>query len=300
MKKIRVATRKSELALWQARHVSSLLSQSDVDFDIEIVGFTTEGDIRREERLQDIGGKGLFTQELEQALSEQKVDLAVHSMKDVPVILDASFGVMAAGERADARDALVGADSILTLSKGSRVGSSSGRRAAQLVRQNRGIDIVPVRGNVGTRLEKLRRGEFDALLLASAGLDRLGLGAEIGQRLDTEFCVPAAGQGALAIEFLREREDIASIAATLCTEHVARAIESERLVVKRLGADCNMPLGVYCRPKEAGFCITATLLTETGDRCLRVEKTGKGEIDLADDVAETLLAMGAQELIDAG
>nr|MCS5570485.1 hydroxymethylbilane synthase [Pseudomonadales bacterium] len=182
MKTIRIATRKSELALWQAKHVGSLISQSDSELDVEIVGYTTEGDIRRHERLQDLGGKGLFTQELERGLLEQQVDFAVHSMKDVPANLDELFGVVAAGERADVRDALVGADSILALPKGSRVGSSSGRRSAQLVRQNRDLDIVPVRGNVGTRLEKLRRGEFDALLLACAGLDRLGLSSEVGQR----------------------------------------------------------------------------------------------------------------------
>ncbi|HBP13896.1 MAG TPA: hydroxymethylbilane synthase, partial [Gammaproteobacteria bacterium] len=129
MKKIRIATRKSELALWQARHVGSLLSQGDNELDVEIVGYTTEGDIRQHEPLDDVGGKGLFTQELERALLEQQVDLAVHSMKDVPAILSESFDVVVAGERADVRDALVGADSFLVLPKGSRVGSSSGRRA---------------------------------------------------------------------------------------------------------------------------------------------------------------------------
>jgi len=300
MKKIRIATRKSELALWQAKHVGSLLSQSDNELDVEIVGYTTEGDIRRHERLQDLGGKGLFTQELERGLLEKHVDFAVHSMKDVPANLDELFGVVAAGERADVRDALVGADSILALPKGSRVGSSSGRRAAQLVRQNRDLDIVPVRGNVGTRLEKLRRGEFDALLLACAGLDRLGLSSEVGQRLDIDFCVPAAGQGALAVEFLKERKDIAAIAASLCIDSVAMAVESERLVVKRLGADCTTPLGVYCRPLDPGYHVTAVLLTEAGDRCLRVEKKGEDGAALAEDAAETLLAMGARELIDVG
>ena len=298
MKKIRIATRKSKLALWQARHVGSLISEKDSELDIEIVGYTTEGDNRQHERLEDIGGKGLFTQELERRLLDQQVDLAVHSMKDVPAILSDSFGIVVAGERGDVRDALIGADSILALPKGSRVGSSSGRRAAQLVRQNRDLDVVPVRGNVETRLEKLRHGEFDALILACAGLDRLGLGAEVGQRLDVDFCVPAAGQGALAVEFLCEREDIAAIGRSLRIDTVAHAVEAERLVVKRLGADCNMPLGVYCRPLEAGYHLTAILLTETGDRCLRVEKKGKDGSDLAEDAAETLLALGARELID--
>ena len=298
MKKIRIATRKSELALWQARHVGSLLSQGDNELDVEIVGYTTEGDIRQHEPLEDVGGKGLFTQELERALRERQVDLAVHSMKDVPAVLSESFDVVVAGERADVRDALVGADSFLVLPKGSRVGSSSGRRAAQLARQNRDLHVVPIRGNVGTRLEKLRRGEFDALILACAGLDRLGLAAEVGQRLDVDFCVPAAGQGALAVEFLSGREDIATIAASLRIDRVATAVETERLVVKRLGADCTMPLGVYCHQLDSGYHLTAVLLTETGDRCLRVEKRAEDGGDLAEDVAETLLAMGARELID--
>jgi len=298
MKKIRIATRKSELALWQARYVGSLLSQGDNELDVEIVGYTTEGDIRQHESLAEVGGKGLFTQELERALREQQVDLAVHSMKDVPAVLSESFDVVVAGERADVRDALVGAESFLVLPKGSRVGSSSGRRAAQLVRQNRDLQVVPIRGNVGTRLEKLRRGEFDALILACAGLDRLGLGAEVGQRLDVDFCVPAPGQGALAVEFFRGREDIAAIAASLRVDRVATAVETERLVVSRLGADCNTPLGVYCQRLESGYYVTAVLLTETGDRCLRVEKKGEDSSDLAEDVAETLLAMGARELIE--
>jgi len=244
---IRIATRASPLALWQAHHVRDRLLAADPALRVELLEMTTRGDQILDRTLSKVGGKGLFVKELETALLDGSADLAVHSLKDVPMVLAPEFALGAVLERADPRDCLVSARyaSLDEMPPGTRVGTASLRREMTLRARYPQLQIEPVRGNVGTRLAKLDRGDFDALLMAAAGFQRLGLAQRIRQMLPTELFLPAPGQGALGIEI---RAGDAAIAARLAAlEHApTRAIVSaERAVSRGLGGSCEFPLAAY-------------------------------------------------------
>lgn len=293
--RLRIATRRSALALWQAHHVADGLRALHAGIEVEIVGVVTEGDRNQSASLAEAGGKGLFINALEEALAQGRADIAVHSMKDVPGVVSEGFTLTTFSDRADARDALVSRQGkgLLDLPTGAVVGSSSGRRRAMLRHMRRDLPLQPMRGNVDTRLAKLDAGECDAIILACAGLDRLERAERITQRLSVELMTPAPGQGALAVEHLADRDDIASLLAPGTSAEVQACVEAERTVARTLGADCMLPLGVHCHPTADGFLLRATLLDADGERELRVQMQGEDAGALAIEAGRRLARLDA-------
>ena len=294
---IRLATRRSPLARWQTERVQELIHSTCPSAHVEIVQLDTRGDRERDKPLADIGGKGSFTQALEQAILEGSADIAVHSMKDVPTEFDPAFAVVSVGTRADPSDALVGHPSLVALPSPLRVGTSSHRRQAMLKLQSPAVDVVPVRGNVETRLAKLDAGDLDALVLATAGLERLGLAGRIGQRIPPEVFVPAVGQGVLAVEFCRNRAEIAELVGALQDPETEKCVSAERAVIHGLGGDCASAIGVYCRPEKSEYRLTAIVLQPDGSHSLTSSLTDRNPVVLANRTVVRLAAAGAKELI---
>lgn len=294
---IRLATRRSPLALAQANHVRSLLLERNSDVDVEIVGITTSGDRSATSPSQALSGKGDFLKELELALLDQSADLAVHSMKDVPSSTPKGLRISAIGNREDARDALIGVKSLSELTADSCIGTSSARRRALLKHVVNRSNIKPIRGNVETRLAKLDNQEVDALVLACAGLSRLGLEQRIGCCLEPSIFVPAAGQGCLAVEHRTDDELVKRIVDPLISQHTSAVADCERAVVRELQADCNAPMGVYCVQLGSIFQLHAVVLDPSGDHSVRVSLTDQSSSTLADRAAGQLIAMGALDLI---
>lgn len=294
MKAIRIATRNSPLALYQARRVGSLLADS-AGVRTELIGLTTQGD---RQSGSVFAGKGAFIKELETALLEDRADIAVHSMKDVPVVLPEGLAVTTVGSRADVRDALVaGGLTIDALPEGARIGSSSLRRRMQLRFVRPDLTMMDMRGNVGTRLQKLDDGQVDALILACAGLDRLEFAERISQRLAVDLSVPAPGQGALAVEYPGDRGGVAECVAAIVDPLVERAVLAERTVVHALGADCATPLGAYGQTDGNGISLTAVLGDEDGEHVLRVSESGDDPAEVGERAAAALRALGAEALL---
>ena len=302
MRRIRIATRRSRLAMTQAEFVASRLRASEPSLRVELLGVTSQGDRDQSPSLAQAGGKSSFVGALEEAVRDGRADLAVHSMKDVAVRVPEGFALHTFGPRADVCDALVASGTSPTLTGlpgGARVGTASIRRRALLLTLRRDLEVVPVRGNVDTRLKHLDAGGYDALLLAAAGLDRLGLGDRIGQRVDAEVLVPAPGQGALAVEFLAEREDLDALVRTGVHRAVERAVAAERQVTRRLGADCAMPFGAYCMVRDDELKLTTVAADADATRMLRVELTGYDPVALGDDAAARLRKLGVGDLLGA-
>lgn len=247
MSQFTIATRESRLALWQAEHVKALLEQRG--HDVALLGMTTRGDQILDRALSKVGGKGLFVKELELALEEGRADLAVHSLKDVPMELPAGFALACVMEREDPRDALVSPkyDSLSALPQGAVVGTSSLRRVVLLRALRPDLRIEPLRGNLDTRLRKLDDGQYDAIVLAAAGLKRLGLAGRIRQLFEPEDMLPAAGQGALGIEIRSERAEVAEALAPLASQSTWLCVAAERAVSRALGGSCSMPLAAHAR-----------------------------------------------------
>ena len=246
-------------------------------------------------------GKGVFIDSLRDALQDGRADLATHSMKDVPVAISEGIALTTFGPRADARDALVtrpdaSIRDLYDLAPGAQVATVSIRRRAMLKSVLRDVEVAPVRGNVGTRLKRLDEGRYDALLLASAGLDRLGLGARITQRLDPETFVPAPGQGALAVEYPARRAEVRDLVAQMADASVQRRVVAEREVARALGADCALPLGVHC-VDDGTLRLTAFAADANANRVLRVSASGDDPVALGSEVAARLDALGARELL---
>lgn len=296
---VRIATRKSALALWQARRVADELARHHPGLEVELVGLVTEGDRNREPSLAKSGGKGLFVNALEEALADGRADVAVHSMKDVPSHLSESFALTTFGGRADPRDALVsaGGTPIGDLPSGAAVGTSSARRRALLGRLRRDLDIRPLRGNVDTRLAAVEAGRVDAAVLACAGLDRLGKADRIAQRLPPGTMTPAPGQGALGVEYLAERADVAELLAPGVEAPVQACVMAERRVTAALGGDCGVPVGVHCAAEGPSFRLWAVLFDAEGERELRVELAGAEPAALGDEAGRRLFRGGAGELV---
>ena len=255
-----IASRESRLAMWQAEHVQALLSASAAGPRVDILGMTTEGDRVLDKALNEIGGKGLFIKELEVALLEGRADLAVHSLKDVPMDMPEDFLLAAVMQREDPRDAFVSNhfESLEALPKGARLGTSSLRRAAQLKAVFPHLQVIALRGNVNTRLAKLDDGLYDAIVLAAAGLKRLGFVSRIRQIIPPSLCLPAAGQGALGIEILKaDAPRIAPKIAFLNHFQTLLEVSAERAVSRALGGSCRVPLAAYCERAYVPSVLTA-------------------------------------------
>lgn len=296
---IRIATRRSPLARWQAEHVASLLRQREPGLEVRLVEIVTRGDKILEVPLAQVGGKGLFVKEIEDALLGGRAEIAVHSMKDLPAALAAGLTLGAVPEREDPRDALCSRGRRLEeLSRGARVGTSSLRRAAQLLSVRPDLHIEPVRGNVGTRLGKLERG-LDAVVLAYAGLRRLGLADRATQVFSTDEMLPAAGQGALAVEARADDADTLGLLAAL--EHAAtrRRTEAERALLRRLEGGCQVPLAAHAEAEGERLRLRALVASLDGTRVVRGDRSGplSGAADLGAALAEELLGRGAAEIL---
>jgi len=304
MRTITIATRESALALWQAEFIATRLRELAPDYVVELLGMTTKGDQWLSSPLSEVGGKGLFVKELEQAILDGRADLAVHSCKDLPAELPEGFELVATGYRADVRDALVSKNysDLASLPQGAKVGTSSLRRGAQLLARRPDLQLASVRGNVGTRLSKLDAGDYDALVLAAAGLERLGLGARVSEYFSLAQSLPAAGQGALSIECAVDvAADLRGIFAGLNDEKTALCVTTERSVSSALGADCSMPLAAHATLDGSSIKLQALVGALDGSSLVRVERTGPmaDPAALGGQAAEELLAAGAGPLLAA-
>ncbi len=295
---IRIGSRGSALALWQAEHVKTRLAA--IGHDAQIRAITTTGDRVLDRRLENVGGKGAFLKEIEEALLAGDVDLAVHSLKDVPTQLPEGLRLCAYLERADPRDALVsgGGRLLRELPAGARLGTTSLRRQAQIKALRPDLAVEDMRGNVDTRLRKLREGRFDAILLAIAGLIRLGRRDEVTEALDPATLLPAPGQGAIALECRDEDTAVAGAVAPLGHAATAHAVTAERAFLAALGGGCNVPLGAYAEADgAAGLWLRALVARPDGSAVVRGERRGEAPEPLGRALAEDLLARGAGDLI---
>ena len=301
MKRLVIATRRSRLALWQAEHVKQHLEESHPGLAVELLPLSTRGDEILDRRLDQAGGKGLFVKELENALAERRADLAVHSMKDVPADLPPGFTLAAVMAREDPRDALVSNKfyALSAVPTGGILGTSSLRRAAQIAERYPRLQMKLLRGNVETRLAKLDRGEYDAIILAVAGLVRLGLAARIRSRLDVDDSLPAPGQGALGIECLDGRGEVASLVGVLNDPSTARCVQAERGVSRALGGSCAVPLGAYAEADATGLRLRALVASLDGQRIARADCRGTDPAVLAADAVAELRRHGAVEILSA-
>jgi hydroxymethylbilane synthase len=301
-----IASRESRLAMWQAEHVRCALHKLYPSCDVKILGMTTRGDQILDRTLSKVGGKGLFVKELENALADGRADLAVHSLKDVPMELPAGFELSTIMEREDPRDAFVSNayDSLAALPAGSVVGTSSLRRESMLRARYPQLVVQPLRGNLDTRLAKLDRGDYAAIILAAAGLKRLGLGERIRALLDPADSLPAAGQGALGIEIRAGRPELAAWLAPLHHEHTAAAVEAERMVSRALGGSCEVPLAAYATWHDGALHLRGIVATPDGQRVLSAQAsapvpTVERALQLGREVANALEGQGALEIVRA-
>jgi hydroxymethylbilane synthase len=298
MAHLRIGSRGSQLALWQAHHISALLRERGHEVELEII--KTTGDKITDVALAKVGTKGMFTKEIEEALAEGRVDLAVHSLKDLPTELPPGFELVAITERVNPRDVFLSVkyESLKALPHAARVGTSSLRRQAQLKVARPDLDIYPLRGNVDTRVRKLEQGEYDGIILAAAGLTRLGKTQHIREYLSEEFMCPAAGQGALGIE-IREGDvairkqveflnDPAARAATMC----------ERALLNKLGGGCQVPIGAFAEMRNGTLHLTGVVARPDGSEVLREQQTGNDPVALGEKVGDTLLRRGATKILE--
>ena len=298
---LRIATRQSPLALWQAHYVKQRLLAHHPDLTVELVPMVTRGDVILDTPLAKVGGKGLFVKELELALIENRADLAVHSMKDVPVEFPKGLGLVTICEREDPRDAFVSNhyESLDALPAGSIVGTSSLRRQCQLAERRPDLIIRSLRGNVGTRLSKLDNGDYDAIILAVAGLKRLDLEARIRMAMPPELSLPAVGQGAVGIECRLDDERTQALLAPLNHADTALRVKAERAMNTRLEGGCQVPIGSYAELIDGEIWLRALVGAPDGSVMVRGERRGKPEDaeQLGVSLAEELLDNGAREIL---
>ncbi len=298
---LRIATRKSPLALWQAQHVGDLLRDAHRDLDVELVPMSTQGDRMLDAPLAKVGGKGLFLKELEHALLEDRADIAVHSLKDVPVEIPPGLALAVVLASADPRDALVSNDheSLAALPAGARVGTSSLRRRCQLLAARADLDVLTLRGGVNTRLARLDAGDFDALILAAAGLARLGMAGRVRETLAPEVILPAVGQGVLGIECREGDTRIASLVAPLGDAESHARVSAERAMNARLGGGCQVPIAGFAEIDGADLRLRALVASIDGSTVLREEERGPRDQPrrLGERVAERLLDRGADRIL---
>jgi hydroxymethylbilane synthase len=300
---LRIATRKSPLALWQSEHVAARLRAAHPGLDVELVPMSTRGDEVLDRSLAAIGGKGLFLKELELAMQRGEADCAVHSLKDVPMELEPGFALPAILEREDPADAFVSNDfaDLDALPQGARVGTSSLRRQAQLRALRPDLRLLDLRGNVNTRLAKLDGGDYDAIVLACAGLKRLGFGERIRARLDAPRWLPAPAQGAIAVESREDDAELRTLLSVLEHADTRVRVEAERAMNRALHGSCHVPVAAFARLDGEHLSLAGLVGSAVDGRIVRAEAKGRGDAPecLGLEVAEALLAQGARELIDA-
>ncbi len=298
MARLRIGSRGSQLALWQANHISALLRERGHEVEIEVI--KTTGDKITDVALAKVGTKGMFTKEIEEALADERVDLAVHSLKDLPTELAPGFELVAVTTRVNPRDAFLSVkyDSIKSLPQGSRVGTSSLRRQAQLKTARPDLAIHALRGNVDTRVRKLEEDEYDAIILAAAGLTRLGKTQWIREVLSEHFMCPAAGQGALGIEIRKGDSAMREHLAFLNDDAARAATTCERALLNKLGGGCQVPIGAFAEMKDGTLRLTAIVARPDGSEVLREEQSGSDPVALGEQVGETLLRRGAIKILE--
>ncbi len=298
MARLRIGSRGSELALWQAQHISDLLRARGHTVEIEII--KTTGDKITDVALAKVGTKGMFTKEIEEALVENRVDLAVHSLKDLPTELAADFEIAAVPAREDARDVFCSVKfaSIDALPQGANVGTSSLRRQAQLKAPRPDLQIHPLRGNVDTRLRKLESGEYDAIILAAAGLNRLGKTQLVRQVIPVEVMTPAAGQGALAIEIRNGDSAMRSLLAFLEDVSARAATTCERALLNKLGGGCQVPIGAFAEIEGRRIRLRGLVADPDGSKVLRETSEGDDPARLGEEVGEVLLRRGGDVILE--
>lgn len=301
MKALRIGTRGSALALWQARSIAKMLL-AVTGVEPELIIIKTSGDKFQQVSFSQIGTKGVFIKELEDALLEERIDLAVHSMKDVPTEMPEGLTIAAIGKREDVRDALLSANGAMlaALPTGARVGTSSLRRQSQLLHVRRDLQLLELRGNVDTRVEKLKRGDYDAIVLAKAGLDRLGLSGNISEVLSPEICLPAAGQGAIGIEARSGDADTTKILAALDDAATRTAVAAERAALAGLGGGCQVPIGAWGRMENGKLALDVAVLSPDGSQRLwEYDAAPPGDAEnLGKRIAQKLRDSGAVALLE--
>lgn len=299
MNSITIATRESPLALWQAHFVEAELKRHHPGIEVKLLGMTSRGDQLLDKPLYKVGGKGLFVKELETALLDERADIAVHSMKDVPMELPPGLTLGVICEREDPRDALVGVTSFDDLPEGARLGTSSLRRSCQVMQRRPDLQIGFLRGNVNTRLAKLDAGEFDAIILACAGLKRLGFDDRIGAAIDEDFLLPAGGQGAVGIEYRETDSRVAELLAPLAHEETSRRVIAERTVVRRLDGGCDVPIASFAVAEGDSLWLRARVGSPDGKTVIVSEARGSEPEALGLEVADALIAKGAAKILKA-
>jgi hydroxymethylbilane synthase len=307
-RKIVIATRQSKLALWQAEWIKSQLEQIDPEFEIELNKIKTTGDKILDVPLAQVGGKGLFVKEIEEAMLRGEADLAVHSMKDVPTELPEGLHLSTITKREDPRDAFISQISnskfqipnFLALPQGANVGTSSLRRICQLLNKRPDLKITQLRGNVDTRLRKLDEGQFDAIILATAGVKRLGHADRITEMLPTDISLPAIGQGAVGIECRVDDTFINDLLKKLNHEETSICVRAERAALKKLEGGCQVPIGAHARLIEGKLIIEGLVGSVDGKTLIKDKVEGRPEEaeSLGSALAEKLLADGAKEILD--
>jgi hydroxymethylbilane synthase len=294
---LRIGSRGSQLALWQAHHISALLRERGHEIELEII--KTTGDKITDVALAKVGTKGMFTKEIEEALAEGRVDFAVHSLKDLPTALPPGFEIAAITARENACDAFLSIkyETIEALPKGAKVGTSSLRRQAQLKQVRADLDIFPLRGNVDTRIRKLEEGQYDAIILAAAGLNRLGKTQHVKQVLDPRFMCPAAGQGALGIE-IRLGDTVMREHLKFLDDRAARlSTTCERALLNKLGGGCQVPIGAHATVSGGEIMLVAICAKPDGTEVLRETQTGADPVELGERVGDKLLKRGGEAIL---
>ena len=300
--KIVIGSRGSQLALWQANWVKSELERLHSNTDIDIRIIATSGDKIQDVPLAKIGGKGLFVKEIEEALLANEIDLAVHSMKDVPIELPSELGISVITKRENPLDALISknGEKLADLPQGVTIGTSSLRRSSQLLKYRDDFKIYPLRGNVDTRLRKVEEGKYDAILLASAGLNRLGLANRITEEISHDILLPAMGQGALGIETRLDDTMIYDFISTLNHEQTHYAVSAERSLVGRLDGGCQVPIGAYARIEKGLITLKGLVASLDGEVIYKLENVGPVDdaINIGQELGAQLLKMGANEILE--
>jgi hydroxymethylbilane synthase len=297
MARLRIGSRGSKLALWQANHIAALLREQGHEVEIEII--KTTGDKILDVALAKVGTKGMFTKEIEEALTEKRVDLAVHSLKDLPTELAPEFEIAAVAEREDPRDAFLSRhfDSIDHLPQRSLVGTSSLRRQAQLKALRVDLKVEPLRGNVDTRVRKMEDGLYDAIILANAGVKRLGLTRWVRQVLPPEVMCPAAGQGALGIEIRAGDSETRTHLEFLNDAPTETAVLAERALLNQLGGGCQVPIGAHASVTDGDIKLIGVVALPNGSSVIRETRSGSDPVQLGEDLGRFLLANGGREIL---
>ena len=302
MRKIIVGSRRSKLAITQTNWVIEQLKKSGMPFEFEVKEIVTKGDIILDVTLSKVGGKGLFVKEIEQAMLDKEIDIAVHSMKDMPSELPEGLEIGCTPKRVDPRDALISEkySSLRELPAGAIVGTSSLRRAAQILNRRPDLEIKSIRGNIDTRLNKLKSGEFDAIILAAAGLERMGWSTDVvTEYLDIDLCLPAVGQGSLAIECRSEDQEVKELLATLNDAYTFDTVSAERSFLNTLEGGCQVPIAAFATMDDnQEVSLTGLVADPEGKTVLKEMKSGKDPYRVGVELAEELKTLGAKSILD--